>query len=131
MWHAILLAKLEAAGIHGSALNLFRSYLSGRSQRTKVDGEVSCPAPVLAGVPQGAILSPLLFLVYVNDIPHSPEVNTNLFADDTSAFVSNTRPSQLAHCLQSVADILSAWFRKWFLSVNISKSSTWCSDLGE
>ena len=124
VWHAGLLAKLEAAGIHGSALNWFRSYLSGRSQRTKVDGEVSGPAPVLAGVPQGAILSPLLFLVYVNDIPHTSEVNTNLFADDTSAFVSDRCPSQLARRLQSVADSLSTWFRKWFLSVNINKSST-------
>ena len=90
----------------------------------RLDGAISSPAPVLAGVPQGAILSPLLFLIYVNDIPHSSEINTNLFADDTSAYCFDSSPSRLACRLQSAADLLSKWFNKWFLSVNVGKSAT-------
>ena len=106
VWHKGLLAKLEAAGIHGSALSWFESCLSGRLQCTKVDNAVSHPAPVLASVPQGAILSPLLFLVYVNDIPHSSEINTNLFDDDTSAYVCPVAICSSSGCSRHFASMV-------------------------
>ena len=93
VWHCGLLAKLAAAGVKGSAFKWFSSFLSGRCQSTLVDGSLSEFSPLHAGVPQGAILSPLLFSVYMNDIP-SPEQSTNLFADDTSAFVISKTPDR-------------------------------------
>ena len=115
--------KLEAAGVRGSTLQWFVSYLLERRQRTRVDSAVSGFAPLSAGVPQGAILSPLLFILYVNDIPCSPSIHTNLFADDTSVFITDPSPSLLSTRLQTAADTLSAWFQKWKLSVNVPKSA--------
>ena len=81
--------KLQAAGVSGQAFQWFSSFLSGRCQATLVNGTLSDFSVLHAGVPQGAILSPLLFTVYMNDIPSCDSLagSTNLFADDTSAFV--------------------------------------------
>ena len=97
VWHKGLLAKLSAAGISDSAFEWFQSYLSNRRQRTRVTDAISCPNFLLAGVPQGAILSPLLFPLYVNDIVNcvdaldDPEIN--LFADDTSFYLEDRSAS--------------------------------------
>ena len=109
--------------MHGPALSWFQSYLSDRQQRTRVAGAVSDSRSLLAGVPQGAILSPLLFILYVNDIVHATPASVNLFADDTSSFVVASNPSDLRAKLQAVVDSLSTWFDKWLLSVNIEKSA--------
>ena len=121
VWHDGLLVKLHAAGVCGHAFKWFSSYLSHRRQQTKVDGAVLGFTSLHAGVPQGAILSPLLFLIYLNDIPESPDFSVNLFADDTSAFVTGP-PSTLNSRLQSVVIRLSAWFQKWLLCVNPVRS---------
>ena len=85
-----------------------------RRQITTVEGRTSAPADIGAGVPQGAILSPLLFSVYVNDISSAtPASNINLFADDTSSYVSSQSPSVLNSDLQTTADSLSSWFSRW------------------
>ena len=122
VWHRGLLAKLAAAGVKGSAFEWFSSFLSGRCQATLVDGSLSEFSPLHAGVPQGAILSPLLFSVYMNDIP-SPERSTNLFADDTSAFVISKTTSDLSTRLQRRIDVIGEWFHSWLLSVNTAKSA--------
>ena len=75
--------KLRAAGLHGRALKWLTSFVSDRTQSTLVEGYVSQPALLHGGVPQGAILSPLLSSIYVNDMPS--DWSTNLFADDTSS----------------------------------------------
>ena len=123
MWHGGLIAKLRAAGVHGPALSWFQSYLSDRQQRTRVARAVSDSRSLLAGVPQGAILSPLLFILYVNDIVDATPASVNLFADETSSFVVASNPSDLRAKLQAVVDSLSTWFDKWLLSVNIEKSA--------
>jgi hypothetical protein len=86
--HKFLLTKLHKFGIRGDLLSWFENYLSGRYQRVTVLGETSGTLPVLSGVPQGSILGPLLFLVYVNDLPHSilGESTVAMFADDTKCF---------------------------------------------
>ena len=123
VWHDGLLSKLEAAGICGSAFAWMKSFLTSRRQITTVEGCTSAPAEIGAGVPQGAILSPLLFSVYVNDISSAtPASNINLFADDTSAYVTSQAPSVLNSDLQTTADSLSSWFSRWHLSVHPAKT---------
>ena len=84
VWHKGLLCKLRAAGISGSLLSWFESYLSERRQRVILPGTQSDWNYIYAGVPQGSILGPLLFLLYINDIVKDIQSNIRLFADDTS-----------------------------------------------
>ena len=87
--HKILLRKLEFYGFGGVELKLIANYLSQRYQFTDINGMVSELVEILAGVPQGSILGPLLFLIYVNDFPFSTSFNSFLFADDTSLLLSD------------------------------------------
>ena len=73
-------------GITGELYQLFENYLSGRLQRVALNGQTSPWRPVLAGVPQGSILGPLLFLIYINDLPDELKSNAKLFTNDTSLF---------------------------------------------
>ncbi len=122
IWHQGLLHKLRAAGVSGPAYQWLVSFLAARHQTTVVDGCRSTPLPLHAGVPQGAILSPLLFSVYMNDIP-SPDLTTNLFADDTSVYIVETSAQQLNGRLQTSVDVLCCWFKKWLLCVNSTKTA--------
>ena len=82
--HLILLDKLSCYGVRGVALNWFKSYLMGRKQCVVVDGVKSNFQEMTCGVPQGSVLGPLLFLIYVNDIINSSDIlQFSLFADDT------------------------------------------------
>ena len=82
-----LLIKLKHYGIRGGALDLIKSYLSNRQQTVKIDGDMSSVLPVTCGVPQGSILGPLLFLVYINDLPKALKFSKPImYADDTNIF---------------------------------------------
>ena len=88
--HEILLRKLERYGIRGPVLSWFNSYLSGRTQCVRIDSTLSSERAVSCGVPQGSVLGPLLFLLYINDLPSiSENVHFTLFADDTTLAVSD------------------------------------------
>ena len=86
VWHEALIFKLRSYGISDSLLCLFNSFLSERLQRVVLNGQAFEWRKVLASVPQGSILGPLLFLILINDIPANLECNVKIFADDTSIF---------------------------------------------
>jgi retron-type reverse transcriptase len=89
--HSILLKKMnEQFGIYGAELKWFESYLTKRQQVCFVNGHTSSPRQITCGVPQGSILGPLLFLLYINDMPKSLKSTTPcLYADDTEIFASS------------------------------------------
>ena len=86
VWHEGLLYKLKSYGISGPLLILIKSFLANRFQRVVLNGQSSCWKEILASVQQGSILGPLLFLIFINDIPEGIQSNIILFADDTSIF---------------------------------------------
>ena len=92
VWHEGLLFKLKCKGVNGNLLEWFRSYLTNRRQRVVIKGQSSKWAQILAGVPQGSILGPLLFLIYIDDIINDIESEILLFADDTAIFDSIVDP---------------------------------------
>jgi hypothetical protein len=118
--HRRLLAKLEAHGIEGLTLRWIENWLSSREQRVVVNGYFSTWTSVESGVPQGSVLGPLLFLIYINDID-SGIINALLkFADDCKLFGCVTT----AHELESMkADLatLAKWSKEWLMPFNISK----------
>ena len=93
--HSSLLQKLEHYGFRGSVFNLFSSYLSNRQQYVSVNNVNSSTQYIKYGVPQGAVLGPLLFLLYINDVGNSCDNTPRLFADDTCAIAIGTSPAQL------------------------------------
>ena len=99
VWHRGLLHKLAGIGCSESIVQWFSSYLSNRKQRVVLNGQNSELAPVLAGVPQGSILGPLLFLIYINDIVTNIGCSIRLFADDTSLYIVLERPNAAANLL--------------------------------
>ena len=86
VWHDGIIFKLEQNGISGKLHKLLHDFLVNRKQRVVLNGQVSSWSNVKAGVPQGSILGPLLFLIYINDLPKGLSSNAKLFADDTSLF---------------------------------------------
>ena len=118
--HERLLIKLKNCGIRGNALQWIRSFLTNRRQRVLLRNGVSSWQKVKSGVPQGSILGPLLFLVYVNDMPDIVSSTAKMFADDTKVY----RKIKLIEDCQELQDdlnSLSAWSDKWLLRFNATK----------
>jgi len=121
--HSILIKKLEFYGIRGAALNWIITYLSNRYQYVVVDGCCSSSLAVTCGVPQGSILGPLLFILYINDLCSATDVSLLMFADDTNMFATGYCPITLAGSVNANLDKVSQWFSANLLSLNLSKTS--------
>ena len=115
--HPRLILKLHHYGIRGKLLGWLENYLTNRSQRTVLQGVTCAPLPVLSGVPQGSILGPLLFLVYINDLPSviNCDSSIGLFADDSKCF-KTILDSQDCTNLQNDLDAISEWSKVFALT---------------
>ena len=122
--HDILLDKLFYYGVRGVALNWFRSYLMGRKQYVVVDGVESNFKELSCGVPQGSVLGPLLFLLYVNDVVNSSSVfRFSLFADDTVVVISHKNAHRLIALVNEELSKLLLWFQSNKLLLNQEKTN--------
>ena len=118
--HLKLLYKLSCFVVKGNTLNWIQSFLIGRTQTVVLDGESSEEVKVTSGVSQGSVLGPLLFLLYLNDLPEIIQSQVMLSADDTAVYltVTNMQDSQV---LQSNLESLQHWERTWDMEFNPGK----------
>ena len=118
--HQRLILKLKSHGIGNSIINWIEQWLNDRRHRVVVDGEVSSWKPVLSGVPQGSVLGPILFLIYINDLEEGVTGNILKFADDTKLF-RKTKEIGDKQKLQDDIDKLVRCFEKWQMLFNFGK----------
>ena len=121
--HVILLKKLQFYGIRGPVLQWFKSYLEARKQFVNIGEYKSDYDNITVGVPQGSILGPLLFLIYINDLQFASNIlSIILFADDTNLFLSGKDPSELNNILNAELINIQNWFNANKLQVNYGKT---------
>lgn len=120
-----LLYKLSHYGVRGNVLSCMKSFLTNRTQRVKVGSTFSLSQEVVSGVPQGSVLGPILFIIFINDITDSLplKVCTKLFADDLKSYVQIDNMMDI-DTFKSALEHFSAWSKDWQLPVSCSKS-TW------
>ena len=123
--HTILISKLSQIGVSASTLLWFKSYLSNRKQRTSCDNAMSDPLHVPLGVPQGSILGPLFFLIYINDLPLVVKNSqVTLYADDTVLYCFSKEPRMLEEALNEDLLEVAKWLNRNKLTLNLSKTKS-------
>lgn len=121
--HNILFDKLEFLGIRGTTLSWFQSYLNTRKQYVEYNSVKSTEMTISCGVPQGSILGPLLFLLYINDLADvSDKLFALLFADDSNMFLSGKNPDELIESMNIEIEKVICWLRTNKLSLNLKKT---------
>ena len=119
--HELLLYKLGKYGLTETELLWFSNYLSERSQIVNINGQLSSPKLIKTGVPQGSVLGPLLFILFINDFPSClSNAICNIFADDNMVHVNGTSIAEVETLLQKSVDESVKWFRMKKLSVNVN-----------
>ena len=118
--HKHLISKLGRYGINGQILEWLGDFLQDRFQRVVLEGESSDWSMVYSGVPQGSIVGPMLFLLYVNDIPENLSCSSEMFADDTLLFNSDQPSSVHQPVCESLSQIVD-WCKKWLLKLKATK----------
>lgn len=121
VWHEGLIFKMLGMGVSGDLVRVISSYLAGRTFLVKSKDIRSTVRPVLAGVPQGSLLGPELFSIYVSDIPKDQAVSLAMYADDTAIFTSSRSENIMVRRLQRSIDNLSEWFERWKFDINADK----------
>ena len=118
VWHEGMIFKLKQVGVGGYMLDILTDFLSNRFQRTTLNGKSSEWKPIKAGVPQGSVLGPLLFLLYINDLIDGMKSDARIFADDTSLFVVVDDPLTSFEILSHDLKLVEAWAKQWHMSFN-------------
>ena len=118
LWHDGLIFKLQQNGVSGSLLMFFQNYLNNRKQRVVLNGSHSSYSIIKSGVPQGSVLGPLLFLVYINDLERNIKSNIKFFADDTMLFSIVKDPALSANNLNYDLDIIQQLAHQWKMEFN-------------
>ncbi len=118
VWHKGLLFKLKQYGIPTFMIKWFQSYLTNRRQRVCVNSTLSSEQVLHAGVPQGSVLGPFLFLVYINDISEGLHCLTRLFADDTSIGSSSMYLDNIQDSINIDLNTLNNWAKRWLVNFN-------------
>ena len=124
VWHDGIIYKLQKMGIKGILLEWFKDYLKNRLQRVLIKGQASEWGEIKAGVPQGSVLGPLLFLIYINDIVNGIQSNIRLFADDTTLFISVEDPDNAALQMNNDMETIKSWADQWLVNFNPAKTKT-------
>ena len=122
MMHDGLLFKLKNYGISGSSFTVIKDFLSNRQQRVVLNGKSSCWSFITTGVPQGSVLDPLFFLIYINDLVCNINSEAKLFADDTSLFTVVYDVDIAANKLNRDLEIISIWAYQWKMQFNPDKN---------
>ena len=120
--HKILIQKMDHYGFHGMSKTWFENYLTDRVQFVSINGKNSLPQKINCGVPQGSVLGPLLFLIFINDLPSSTKFLTLLFADDTTFQMSSTNLQSLFSLANIELRKAAIWFQTNKLTLNVSKT---------
>ncbi len=122
--HKRLLVKLAGYGINGKVVKWIKAFLTNRRQRVVLGSHISELLEVSSGVPQGSVDGPVLFVVYVNDLPRSLCVPSKLYADDTKVFARLEKGNEMEGIkrLQTAIDQIRRWTSTWLMSLNMAKS---------
>ena len=127
VWHSGIIFKLKQLGINDVLLDWFTDYLHERKQRVIIKGQKSDWGIIEAGVPQGSVLGPLLFIVYINDLAEVVNCNIKMFADDTCLYVTIDNKEQIQTATNSLnlnLNNVSNWANQWLVTFNASKTKT-------
>lgn len=125
VWHEGLIYKLRTqTDLPTNIIKLIKSFLLNRSFQIRVTNSLSTPRHIEAGVPQGSCLSPILYSLYINDLPTIDRVKTLIFADDTMFHTNHRNKKYATYQLQKQIDLTLNWMNKWRLSLNIGKTET-------
>ena len=118
VWYEGLIVKLKQNGISGNLQKLFENYLHNRKQRVVLNASFSDYSIIESGLPQGSVLGPLLFLIYINDLVNNIKSNITFFADDTMLFSIVKYPVLSADDLNHDLDIIFQWAHQWKMEFN-------------
>jgi hypothetical protein len=126
VWHRGLLHKLKKVGIKGKLLAWLEHYLKKRRHRVVVNGQSSEDEEIDAGVPQGSILGPLLFILYMNDLVQELTLNLKLYADDVTLYIAYDHPIEAKVAMEEDLQKILNWANKWYITFNPTKTDCLC-----